>query len=329
MAKVLMQVLIQVLIHRCERSCRLRGWKTLLVGSAALLALGGCLAPMGERDGGPARPVDVSRIPDAVPRVEPRTKAGNKSPYTVLGKTYHVLPDSRGFTQHGSASWYGTKFHGRRTSNGEIYNMYGMTAAHKTLPIPSYVRVTNRNNGRSVVVRVNDRGPFHGDRIIDLTYSAASKLGFADQGTAPVEIVALAPGLPGSPPRAQAAASNKAVTVQAAPRTKLPVASRADTAVKADDAVELGQFDGTRRVDGYLLPNNTFLQAGAFGSEAAAVALQRQIAGLTHFPVLVQAGGERTLYRVRIGPIRDNLELLNLRETLQKNRLAIPHVVYD
>jgi len=121
-----------------------------------------------QKDRGPTQAMDVDHIPDAIPRYEPRTIAGNKSPYTVLGKTYRVLPDSTGYSEQGIASWYGEKFHGRNTSNGEIYDMYGMTAAHKTLLIPSFVRVTNLDNGKSIIVRVNDRGPFHDNRIIDL-----------------------------------------------------------------------------------------------------------------------------------------------------------------
>lgn len=142
---------------------------------------------------GPGKRIDASRIPDAVPKHEPIRKAGNKSPYTVFGKTYRVMPSAQGYRETGTASWYGSKFHGRNTSNGEVYNMYAMTAAHKTLPIPSYVKVTNLNNSQSVIVRVNDRGPFHGARIIDLSYAAALKLGYADNGTAKVRVEAINP----------------------------------------------------------------------------------------------------------------------------------------
>ena len=148
--------------------------------------------PEGPSDG-PGRNVDVNRIPDAVPRHEPITKAGNKSPYTVFGKTYRVMPSASGYSEKGTASWYGSKFHGRNTSNGEVYNMYGMTAAHKTLPIPSYVKVTNLENNRSVIVRINDRGPFHGARIIDLSWAAANKLDYAGKGTAKVHVEAIDP----------------------------------------------------------------------------------------------------------------------------------------
>ena len=135
---------------------------------------------------GPGEHRDVSQIPNAVPRVEARSRGGNPSSYVVLGKRYHTLPDSRGFVERGIASWYGRKFHGRKTSNGEVYDMYTMSAAHKRLPIPTYLKVTNLENGRSVVVRVNDRGPFHGKRVIDLSYTAARKLGVVEAGVAKV-----------------------------------------------------------------------------------------------------------------------------------------------
>ena len=116
---------------------------------------------------------------------------GNKSPYTVFGKSYTVMPDSIGYLEIGIASWYGRKFHGRHTSNGETYNMLALTAAHKSLPLPSYVKVTNLDNRRHTIVKVNDRGPFHDDRLIDLSYKAALDLGFADKGTAPVVVEAI------------------------------------------------------------------------------------------------------------------------------------------
>jgi rare lipoprotein A len=146
-----------------------------------------------KQDHGPSGYVDMSHVPDAVPRYEPRSRGGNKSPYTVWGKNYYVLDSGQGFRERGIASWYGKKFHGHLTSNGETYDMYAMSAAHKALPLPSYVRVTNLDNGKQVVVRVNDRGPFHGGRIIDLSYAAAFRLDMLKKGTARVEIEALTP----------------------------------------------------------------------------------------------------------------------------------------
>jgi rare lipoprotein A len=146
-----------------------------------------------KNDHGPASPVDVSKIPDAVPKVEARSRGGNKSVYSVWGKQYAVMDASDGYQERGGASWYGNKFHGHLTSNGETYDMYQMSAAHKSLPLPTYVKVTNLANGRQVIVRVNDRGPFHAGRIIDLSYAAASKLGMLRHGTANVEVEAINP----------------------------------------------------------------------------------------------------------------------------------------
>lgn len=140
------------------------------------------------RDGAPLRSIRPEDVADARPRPDPILGVGNKSPYTVNGVSYEVLPSLAGYRERGLASWYGTKFHGQLTSNGEVYDLYAATAAHKTLPIPCYARVTNLDNGRSIVVRVNDRGPFHSDRLIDLSYGAAVKLGFMEVGTARVEV---------------------------------------------------------------------------------------------------------------------------------------------
>jgi rare lipoprotein A len=135
---------------------------------------------------------DLSSVPDAVPVKLPLSKTGNK-PYQALGKTYRPMADARGYTARGTASWYGKKFHGRRTSSGEPYDMFAMSAAHTILPIPSFARVTNLDNGRTVVVKVNDRGPFLHNRLIDLSYAAAWKLGISGAGTGRVEVVALDP----------------------------------------------------------------------------------------------------------------------------------------
>jgi len=139
-------------------------------------------------DGAPLRHIEPEDVTDAVPRPDPILSAGNKSPYTVNGVTYQVISDHSDYRARGIASWYGTKFQGHETSNGELYDLYQATAAHKTLPIPCYARVTNLENGRSIVVRVNDRGPFHSDRLIDLSYAAAVKLGYMEVGTARVEV---------------------------------------------------------------------------------------------------------------------------------------------
>jgi rare lipoprotein A len=136
---------------------------------------------------------DLHKVPDATPQKEPKSKYGNPKTYTVFKKSYTVLPSSKGYKARGTASWYGKKFHGYRTSSGEPYDMYGMSAAHKTLPLPTYAKVTNVDNGKSVIVKINDRGPFHEDRIIDLSYAAATKLGILGKGTGNVEVHAIDP----------------------------------------------------------------------------------------------------------------------------------------
>jgi rare lipoprotein A len=154
-------------------------------------------------------PPDISKLVEPVPKVEPLALYGNKSPYSVLGRTYTVLPSARGYVERGIASFYGSKFHGYKTSSLENYDMYSFTAASKTLPLPSYARVTNLANGKSVIVRVNDRGPFHEDRVIDLSYAAAVKIGVWPKGTGLVEVRGIDPGeplrdLPPPPPAAPA-----------------------------------------------------------------------------------------------------------------------------
>lgn len=160
-------------------------------------------APPDARDGAPDYvPGHLESLPDPIPRNEAKSSRGNPASYTVFGKTYRVMDSAVGYYATGIASWYGTKFHGRQTSSGEPYDLYQLTAAHRSLPIPTYVRVTNLENGRTTVVRVNDRGPFHSDRIIDLSFAAAVKLGFHNMGTARVRVESLetdGPLLPPSP----------------------------------------------------------------------------------------------------------------------------------
>jgi rare lipoprotein A len=144
----------------------------------------------------PPPPAGIESIPDAVPRLEPRSAHGNPPFYDVLGRRYFVLAAADGYLERGVASWYGPTFHGGNTSSGEPYDMYGMSAAHKTLPLPTYARVTNLRNGRNIVVRINDRGPFVANRLIDLSYTAAAKLDMIREGTTLVEVRALTPGAP-------------------------------------------------------------------------------------------------------------------------------------
>jgi rare lipoprotein A len=247
--------------------------------------IGGCgsFAPP-QQDSGPSHPVDLSHVRDAEPRQEPRSKYGNPDSYVVHGKRYYVKQNSRGYVERGIASWYGRKFHGRRTSSGEPYDMYAMTAAHRTLPLPTYARVTNLRNHKSVVVKINDRGPFHENRIIDLSYAAATKLGIAQTGTGLVEVRALQPGQ-----------ENDEATPSAAPRfarepgpgaEPIPPAGSTRTA-SADDRPRL------------------FLQAGAFISRRNAERLRERLHGTAGFPVRIDpvASERATVYRVRLGPI--------------------------
>jgi rare lipoprotein A len=196
--------------------------------AAALTLSGGCATapkPQPSIPAGTAAPASVSppaalpnpaSVPDAVPRIEPRSRYGNPPFYDVFGKRYYVLSSSADYVERGIASWYGPGFHKINTSMQEPYDMYAMTAAHKTLPLPAYVRVTNLQNGRSVVVRVNDRGPFVGNRIIDLSYTAAAKLDMLKNGTAMVEVSTIDPAaVPAPTPAAAPAAPRPALFVQA------------------------------------------------------------------------------------------------------------------
>ena len=234
---------------------------------------GGLYAP-GVRDSAPEHALDISGLVEPEPRDEPPSAYGNRTPYTVLGKSYRVLTSPDGYVERGTASWYGQKFHGRQTSSREIYDMCGFSAAHKTLPLPSYVRVTRLDTGDSVVVRVNDRGPFHPGRVIDLSYAAAIRLGLDRAGTAPVEVRAL----PGGARLGDAPAPVPPAAIAAAPRGPEP----------ADD--------GSRRV----------VQVGAFREKDTARRLARRLedAGLDEVDVDDASVRGGVLWRVRVGPLR-------------------------
>jgi rare lipoprotein A len=204
-------------------------------------------------------------VPDAVPRPEPRSTYGNPPAYEVNGRRYRTLAESRGFVERGVASWYGPDFHGRLTSTREVYDMYGMTAAHPSLPLPTYARVVNLENGRAVVVRINDRGPFHDNRVIDLSYTAAYKLGLLERGTGVVEVRAIDPERPGGP---------------VAGGDSAPSPSR-----RPDLYVQVGAF-GSRE-------NAVRLQSRLQGIAPASVRVRPPEAD------------ERPLYRVRVGPLSD------------------------
>lgn len=231
-------------------------------------------------DGAPIGSIDVSGIPEPVPRAEPRARYGNHSPYTVLGRTYRVMDSAKGYRERGIASWYGTKFHGKLTSTREPYDMLAFTAAHKTLPLPTYVRVTNLDNGQSLIVRVNDRGPFHAGRIIDLSYAAAIRLGIAAKGTGNVEVEAIDAGHPEStitplsPPRPQMATQGP-LYVQAG-----SFASR-DNARRLRERLQAAGVDGTF-LDRVLTRGELFhrVRIGPIDSVEAADALIERLAAI-------------------------------------------------
>jgi rare lipoprotein A len=304
-------------------------------------------APAPPRPAGvPPPPRDLASIPDAVPRVEPRSRSGNPASYVVFGQRYHVQSSAAGHVERGTASWYGPGFHAARTSSGEPYDMYAMTAAHKTLPIPAYARVTNLRNGRSVVVRINDRGPFVGNRIIDLSYTAAWKLDMLRTGTAPVEVRVLSPGAdvpgvlqaggptgatpaaaPAAPPAPVPPASVPALTpatpaglasttpppgaptLAVAPAGLPPLAANRGSA--AAIAAGTGPAAGTRA--------GTMLQAGAFFSAANAQGLVARLAGagIGNAVVRPTRAGARTVWQVRVGPLASGPEVDDMLERLR------------
>ncbi len=221
-----------------------------------------------EQDLGPSVAIDLSHVADAIPIAEAKSRGGNRSPYTVLGKQYAVLDSDVGYRQRGIASWYGQKFHGHLTSNGETYDMYAMTAAHKSLPLPSFVRVTNLDNGKQVVVRVNDRGPFHGARLIDLSYAAAFKLDMLKQGTARVEIEALTAA----------------------------VQRPASSALIKPDVIEPS------------ISQHRLIQVGAFSSLSSAQSVKTRVELLLgeQLVSVTKTAANPPLYRVRIGPVSNS-----------------------
>jgi len=231
------------------------------------------------KDDGPGGrpPVNLDTIADAQPRREPLIRAANQ-PYEVFGKRYVPFTEVRPFTQRGAASWYGKRFHGQKTSSGEPYDMYAMSAAHPRLPIPSYARVTNLANGRSVVVRINDRGPFHSNRIIDLSYAAAHRLGYVGSGSATVEVDSIVPGGNGL-----VAASHPQAT-QPATQPPAPLPGREPSPASEE-------------------PKGVYLQLGAFSGRDSAVSFRasiyRQLAWLSD-EIHVLASGN--LYKLHLGP---------------------------
>ena len=260
----------------------------------------------GEQDYGPSQAPDLSGVEEPDPRDEPRSRWGNPDSYEVFGVTYRVMDQGEGYSEEGIASWYGKKFHGRRTSSGEPYDMYAMTAAHKKLPIPIYARVTNLENDRSVVVRINDRGPFAHDRLIDLSYAAAYRLGMVDEGTAPVRVEALSRNLdadetPPGPPR-----EGGVVTVADSSRADVQAAPRVSASVD---------------------PEDYYLQAGAFGQRSNAERMKSRLREEAIGSVVIRSSGEDGPYRVWIGPLESRGDAEALQQELATRGLDLGQVV--
>ncbi|RUR32885.1 septal ring lytic transglycosylase RlpA family protein [Vreelandella andesensis] len=278
------------------------GSGTSVGGQRSSLSTGERYAMTG--DAYPLEPPDVSKVPNAEPRIEPLSRAGNRSTYEVWGETYRVLPDATGYVKQGTASWYGEKFHGYATSNGEIYDMYKMSAAHRSLPLPTFARVTSLDNGQSVIVRVNDRGPFHSDREIDLSYAAAARLGFLDNGTGAVRVEAIEPeqwlAQQGRSSRGAGltnAVSSVSPTVNARPAQDMPV----QLSMASDDAI--------------------YLQIAALGSEEGAQQLQQRL--VSELPHKVRVMSDTDVHRVQVGPVTPMQET-QAREELR--RAGFPQV---
>jgi rare lipoprotein A len=264
-----------------------------------------------DQDVGPGGPLpDVSKIPEPVPKDEPRSVYGNKSPYEVLGHTYYVLPTASGYVERGIASWYGNKFHGYTTSNFEKYDMYAYSAASKTLPLPSYARVTNLENGASVVVRVNDRGPFAENRIIDLSYVAAIKLGVWQKGTGLVEVRAIDAAHPDRGPQGTRGATT-AGAAATPPRSANGVASTSSPAKNQKPAL--------------------YLQVGAYSdhgnAERAATTLRNSRLGEVR--IVESSVNGKTIQRVRLGPLKDVDEADRLTPKVRALGLGEPRAAID
>lgn len=270
-----------------------------------------------DQDYGPNTEVDVSHVKNAIPKVEPLSRGGNRSEYEVLGKNYKVLASSAGFKERGGASWYGKKFHGYLTANGEKYDMFAMTAAHKSLPLPTYLKVTNLANQKHVIVRVNDRGPFHKGRIVDLSYAAASKLDMLDHGTAQVEIEAIDPAQWDNESQSHVIkkdnenaitlnSSKKLVVVDNLASAK-PIGNNAQAkkqlSLQPKTASNTTKTNNFKQADSYK--DIHYVQVGVYSTGQAAHAVTKKIDQF-ELPVLISeiSSAERRLFKVIVGPMQ-------------------------
>ncbi|MCB1754835.1 MAG: septal ring lytic transglycosylase RlpA family protein [Gammaproteobacteria bacterium] len=295
------------------RTCRRQSLSGMTVPQLLLLALAvllaGCAAPA--RNIGESAPATVSRVGadgpghhhlveearEPVPRELPRSRYGNPKVYEVLGKSYRTMDSAKGYRERGNASWYGSKFHGRLTSSREVYDMYQLTAAHRSLPIPTFVEVTNLDNGKSIIAKVNDRGPFHDDRIIDLSYAAAVKLDMIKHGTAPVEVRAI------DPAREASQAGGEPV----APLVK-PTASPTISNITPDEPA-------TAQAPG----DGIYVQLGAFAQMTNAESMRTRVLQIIPAAAVnILPSEARGLYHVQLGPLRSRELVIDVLAELNR-----------
>jgi rare lipoprotein A len=308
--------------HQCNPTRACTGQipaSAAILALATLLVLGGCSFSRGGgyfEDDGPGKDApDLARIPDAVPRNEPY-RAANGRPYSVNGVSYAPLADARDYRERGVASWYGKKFHGNSTASGERYDMYAMSAAHKTLPLPSYVRVRNLDNGRAAIVRVNDRGPFLHNRLIDLSYAAAAKLGIVGTGTGLVEIETVGPGDETPVQMARPPVETRGIPIISAAEAA-PLAPTASTAAAAAPA---------------LTPPKMFVQAGSFREWDNAEGLRTRLERLAFRPIAISSAlieNQTRVYRVRVGPVASVEEGDRLTDALARQGVPDARIVVE
>lgn len=304
-------------------------------------------------DGPPDDDIDVTHIPNATPQIEPVSRYGNPAHYEVFGQRYKTMTHSMGYEAEGTASWYGRKFHGQRTSSGEPYDMYAMTAAHRSLPLPTYATITNLKNGKEIIVKINDRGPFVKDRLIDLSYAAAKKLGIHASGTGKVKICAIDPvawhkeqktslammtkspnGAPKLKTKTKAKKSTATTSVAQNAKTKAPAKAKptqlaqATTAAKSTKATpkakptQLAQASTTKST---AANKQVYIQLGSFSKKLNAQQLAdragilTQALGNVDVHVLPNKVSNKEMYQVRVGPMKTKQEA----QKLQKELLAI------
>lgn len=268
------------------------------------------------QDHAPSGDIKVDHLPDLVPKWEPKSRGGNKSPYEVWGKKYWVMDSAKGYVAEGTASWYGKKFHGHKTSNGEIYDMYSFSAAHKSLPLPTYLKVTNLDNQRSVIVRVNDRGPFHGDRLIDLSYAAAARLDYHKKGLARVRIEAITLS-----PNERYQASSAAVSTPSVAKVTAPTPV-AEPVAAIPPAPVSASAESVATAQGLAFSH---LQVGAFSSQDSAERLKTRLFEAFDADIKVVVNQQSDgLYKVLVGPYIETADLTLWQTKLEQAGFGRP-----